>query len=421
MKNPARIIATGLFALSLHASAQSNVRIQDPTTRLTKKEQKRLDTQAINFYEAVEPAVASAAKSTVTISYRGHRLSYGTAISADGKILTKWSEISPASQHLTVTTADGKRLPALVTGIYKEHDLAVIKCASHLTPIIWATKVTPKLGDFIALATPSGQASGLGVVSVNSRSLRENDKAYLGVVMDFSLSKNGGTPLKEVMRGSAAAKAGLKAGDIVVAIGQNEIQGAVEMRNVLQRLVPGSEVLVRYRRGNADRKTKVLLGSRGDNKDIRRIPQARMSKMQSMGTIPSKVRKDFPQVIQSDMAINPDDAGAPIVDLDGNVIGISIARGSRIKTFIIPSQTVLKVLATKPQPYSSDLASAPIDRNSRVKSHRSVKKPTNIHEDFIDQMYKELADIDGNNIDVESIEKLKAMLRKIKRSQNDER
>ena len=71
MKNPARIIATGLFALTLQVSAQYHVRVHEPT----REDTLRLDTQAHNFFNAAKPAVTTAAKSTVTISYRNYRLS----------------------------------------------------------------------------------------------------------------------------------------------------------------------------------------------------------------------------------------------------------------------------------------------------------------------------------------------------------
>jgi hypothetical protein len=50
------------------------------------------------------------------------------------------------------------------------------------------------------------------------------------------------------------------------------------------------------------------------------------------------------------MQIEPEDCGAPVVNLDGNVVGIAIARAGRIKTFVIPSATVRELLQTDPPP-----------------------------------------------------------------------
>ncbi len=347
MKNPACIISSALFALILDASAQTGLRIPDPQATLTKSEKKLLDKQRYHFFEAAKPAVAEAAKSTVVIHNQRKRLAFGTALTKDGAILTKWSEIAPSSNRLIITTPDGKDHAAIVTGIYKEHDLAIVKSATTLTPITLTPNTTPNLGEFVFLANPVGEVEGLGVVSVQARSLREQDKAYLGVTMDFTKTGSG-ILLKQVMQGSAAAKAGLQDGDVILAINQRQIQDAMEMRNLLQRFVPGSEILVSYRRGQSKRKTKVLLGSRDENTNIHGVSPARMAKMQRMGTDPNKVRDNFPMVIQSDMKIESNDTGAPVVDLNGNVIGISIARASRIKTFITPSDTILQLLTTKP-------------------------------------------------------------------------
>ena len=49
------------------------------------------------------------------------------------------------------------------------------------------------------------------------------------------------------------------------------------------------------------------------------------------------------------MPIHPRDTGAPVTNLDGQFAGITIARGSRIKTYIIPSDTIQKLLSTKPE------------------------------------------------------------------------
>ena len=423
MKKSVRIITSGTLALTLYSSAQNSVRIPDPMSTLTGAEKNSLDQQANRFFEATKPAVASASLSTVSINHRNQRLAFGTAISQDGKILTKWSEIAPASHRLVITTPDGKKHAAIVTGIYPDHDLAILKSDAKLTPVRWAETKAPDLGEFIALANPLGEAQGLGVVSVQSRSLREKDKAYLGVLMDFSGAGKNGISLKEVIPGSAAANAGLKNGDVVISIGDSKVQGAIEMKNTLLRLVPGSEVPLRYRRGNKEHQTKVLLGSRADNENIKRVPRARMSKMQKMGATPSKVRDNFPHVIQSDMPILPNDTGAPVVDLDGNVIGISIARGSRIKTFIIPSQTVLEVLASKPSPYTRDLASNIRNRNQTSRVPSRIRGNGADHTvDSIQNALKLLEEImRDNQSSRERAKKIEDTLRQLQEQQSDRR
>ena len=48
------------------------------------------------------------------------------------------------------------------------------------------------------------------------------------------------------------------------------------------------------------------------------------------------------------MQLDPEDCGAPVVDLDGHAIGIAIARAGRIKSFIVPASEIKSLLATEP-------------------------------------------------------------------------
>ena len=71
----------------------------------------------------------------------------------------------------------------------------------------------------------------------------------------------------------------------------------------------------------------------------------------------SEVRDGFRWVIQSDMQIEPADCGAPVVDLDGKVVGVAVARAGRIKTLIIPAAALADLLETRPErPRLEDLA-----------------------------------------------------------------
>lgn len=362
MRNTIISAVSLVVATAASAFSQNDVRMPDAYAQLSGKDKRILQVQASSMFNAAKPAVQQASGSTVSIHARGRRIAFGTAVrTKDAKtaVLTKWSEVAHPRAPLNVVTADGKAYAAKVTGVYPEHDLALVASAAPLKPLDLASSANPALGSFLALARPDATVEGIGVVSVLPRSLREQDKAYLGVMMDFSQAGKDGVPLQRVMPDSGANKAGLRSGDVIVSIDQAPITGAMEMRNLLQRLEPGSEITVRYRRGEEEKATTVKLGSRADNADIRRVPRARMQHMESMGTVPSRVRSDFPSVIQSDMAVDSNDMGAPVVDLDGKFVGVTVARGSRIKTFIIPAETLVNTLAFDPTPVEQALARTP--------------------------------------------------------------
>ena len=358
MKIQSLLVAAGWICLSCQGIAQYSVRLPDPLAGLSWHEKRELKNQASGFFSASKPVVAEAAKSTVSIYHQGGRICYGTVVmsgsSQQPSILTKWSEIKKASNRLVVMTSEGKAFAATIAGVYPDHDLALLDYDvndAELTPLDLSQVAPLTLGSFILMANPDGSVESLGVVSVESRSLRDMDKAYLGVMMD-PVKEQEGIALREIMPGSAAAKAGLRAGDIILAVDKEDMTGLMEMKTLLQRLQPGSEIIVSYKRGNVRKKTKVELGSLSENPTIPRFPQKRMDIMERMGAIRSDIRTNFPSVVQSDMPIYPTDTGAPITDLDGKIAGIAIARGSRIKTYIIPTSTIKKLLTKAPQTMS---------------------------------------------------------------------
>jgi S1-C subfamily serine protease len=66
--------------------------------------------------------------------------------------------------------------------------------------------------------------------------------------------------------------------------------------------------------------------------------------MEHMGGPISKVRDSFTRVIQSDMRPQPDQIGGPVADLQGRVVGITMARADRTRAFIMPGSAVETLL-----------------------------------------------------------------------------
>ena len=376
------LAAAGWICLSCHGIAQYTVTMPDPFAGLSWHEKRELKNQASGFFSASKPVVAEAAKSAVSIYHQGGRICYGTVVMSGSSpqplILTKWSEIKKASNRLVVMTSEGKAFAATIAGVYPDHDLALLDYDvndAELTPLDLSQAAPLPLGSFILMANPDGSVESLGVVSVESRSLRDMDKAYLGVMMD-PVKEQEGIALREIMPGSAAAKAGLRAGDIILAVDKEDMTGLMEMKTLLQRLQPGSEIIVSYKRGNVRKKTKVELGSLSENPTIPRFPQKRMDIMERMGAIRSDIRTNFPSVVQSDMPIYPTDTGAPITDLNGKIAGIAIARGSRIKTYIIPTSTIKKLLTKAPQTMSH--VQAELAKRGVTESNSQAENPLDL-------------------------------------------
>jgi serine protease Do len=75
-----------------------------------------------------------------------------------------------------------------------------------------------------------------------------------------------------------------------------------------------------------------------------------------MGGPISLRRTNFPNVLQHDTVLQPEQCGGPVVDLDGNVVGINIARAGRVESYAVPAETILALL---PRLKSGELAPKP--------------------------------------------------------------
>ncbi|MEP6462455.1 MAG: trypsin-like peptidase domain-containing protein [Frankiaceae bacterium] len=85
--------------------------------------------------------------------------------------------------------------------------------------------------------------------------------AYLGVQVADAAGATSGARLGPVTAGGAAAKAGLKAGDLVNAIGNRPVESADALVAAVRSHRPGDAVSIRYTRGGATRTTTATLGT----------------------------------------------------------------------------------------------------------------------------------------------------------------
>jgi serine protease Do len=67
----------------------------------------------------------------------------------------------------------------------------------------------------------------------------------------------------------------------------------------------------------------------------------------------SEVRSGFGAILPHDTPLHPKDCGGPLVDTDGRVVGINIARALRVTTYALSADDVRRVvdeLRRKAQP-----------------------------------------------------------------------
>jgi S1-C subfamily serine protease len=350
----------GALLLAGHASAQDDIPLLRP------EERQAVDAQTDEFNQSLAPALTDAARSTVRVWAGKRRLAYGTVVGDGHKVLTKWSEIARASGSLRVESAAGEVLNAKVSGVYQGDDLAVLETTgTALVPVKWS-KESPRLGAFLAAPQPDGRPAAFGVVSVLERNLRQTDRAYLGVGGD-RMFDGPGVRIGEIYPQSGAEAAGLKPGDIILKVGERPISGVLELQNSLIGINPGSTIALHVRDGGVEKKIDVLLGNRPN---LYNPLGGRLRQMERMGGEISRVRDSFPSALQTDMRVRTDQVGGPVVDLQGRVLGITLARADRTRSFIMPAAAVEELLKKDPQ----DPAQALV-RNDDENPELPVRRP----------------------------------------------
>jgi S1-C subfamily serine protease len=353
---------TGRIAVLLGAAFLTTAQAQrgEPEVPMMRPEEARaIQDQAARFFDAIRPVAEGARPSTVWIwvdTGRGRRpVGFGTVVGDGSKVLTKWSEIAMAQGTILAVGFDNTSAKATVSGVYRDEDLALLQIDGlKFKPAVFATGEAPKLGRMLIAASPDDLPAGVGVVAVEARSLREKDQAFLGVGLDNTY-KGSGVKIRAVEPASGASDAGLKSGDVILSIGGRAVNSLFEMRNALTGFGPGETVEIRYARKGAEQSVKAELK---EKPEFEGFPNGRLRQMERMGTRLSLVRSGFPSAIQTDMQLERDRCGGPVVDLDGKVVGIAIARADRTRSFILPAAHILKVLGDDPM--SEDAARAAI-------------------------------------------------------------
>ncbi len=96
-------------------------------------------------------------------------------------------------------------------------------------------------------------------VELENLTLRMTEQAFLGVVTSAS---DAGAVIDEVVENSAAEKAGLQSGDVLLRIGQNEVKNHNDIARVLREHKPGDAVALTFLRDGKEQNAEATLGQR---------------------------------------------------------------------------------------------------------------------------------------------------------------
>ncbi len=344
--------------------------------------------------------VKEASRSTVRIWVQGddgqqRAAALGTIISEDGYILTKGSEVV-GLPRVMVKLANTELRDAKIIGWSQTYDLALLKInAKGLKPVVFADTRPPvvppapgpgagigvggfgggfggggfggrgrtprgpvqvtlptmtdspappegaiavTVGEWVATVNAGATAGAdlpplyVGVISVGRRKIAPDAPGILGVMMDETTPNKVG----EVVPHSGAENAGMKVGDVIVSVDGSDIRTVDDLHRIMRSHSIGDAVSVDVMRGTQRLNLRIVIGTDPDDAD---------PEVEALSGQVSKRATNFPAVFQHDTLLDPAECGGPLVDLDGHVLGINIARAGRTEAYAIPADLIVADIA----------------------------------------------------------------------------
>lgn len=291
------------------------------------------------FTRQFDAIVSETRKATVEVQSAGRTVSIGLIVDPVGFVVTKQSELK---SPLTCVTHDGTALPVnAIYGVHPETDLALLKVeipeGKTLPQPKWSSPRTLDIGEWLISIRRNEDAVAVGVVGVRERRIRPKS-GFMGVTLGLADNRVSVTGVEDK---TPASEAGLRAKDAILAVDGTAVATVPELQTLVRSHPPGDEITLRVLRGDREFDLKLVLG---DAEALNPMFE-RSNQQNTMGGHElSQRRQDFPLAVQHDGLIKPRDCGGPVVDIDGQVVGINIARQGRVASLMLPASIVLPVI-----------------------------------------------------------------------------
>ncbi len=293
--------------------------------------------------EDYRPVVEHARKSTARVMVGKKQIALATVIREDGFLLTKASEVE-GQKDLECEFTDGFRVGGTVADTFPTFDLALLKVDVGGLPVIeWDDRDDLPLGAFLAASGTEELPLAIGVASVRARSLSDRNRGFLGVRPIWTENS---IRIAQVTEKSPAAEAGLEEGDIVLGIGDERIDSVNAFIEKIGSFHPGDIAEIWIRRNEEEKKLPATLRDRAEA--LPTAPERGFDAFSMMGGPLSKNRDGYPSALQTDLTLKPNECGGPLLDLDGQAVGINIARAGRVNSYAIPASEIRRLIGDLP-------------------------------------------------------------------------
>lgn len=346
--NQAAIAIVIAVASMHHASAQDRSPVPEwLQQRLVDRVLHRRDSNAM--MRLMRPVAEKVDGGIVEIISGGRPVALGTVVSSsqsnasgsktsdpsalrDAYVVTKRSELS--GDPIRIRLSDGRLVPARVAAVRRRSDLALLVVQvdqatmdRSLLPVQF-TGFVPLIGSFLVSPDRTGRVIGFGVVGAAPRKVDHTGR--LGIELE-RISQSGAR-VRRILPDSGADDAGLELGDRIVAIDGRNQSNVDQVVSTLKGMFPGEVVQLTIERDGSTVDIPARMSEHAvlqESENDARVNGARNVRLSG-----------FEQAIQHDMVLNPEQCGGPILDTEGRVIGLNIARAGRVVSYALPSSLV---------------------------------------------------------------------------------
>jgi serine protease Do len=309
----------------------------------TKRDRTGPDTTRRVAHAAFQALVKPAANATVQILVDGEPAILGTIVAPNGIVLTKRSEVlNSAGQpigKLTCRTFAPESLIETVTvhAQFPLDDVVFLKIAGGklASPPAEIHRYEVPRGTLVTVPIHGQAASEIGVIGTERPLKIERNPGILPLALEESPA---GVRVEKVLRpGANKAAATVQIGDVITHL-NGQATPTLEACNSMmanETITAGDPLVLSLRRDNQALTCIVHADSESLASRIHQYQYAHVSLR----------RTGFPSVLSHDAMVARANCGGPVVDLQGRIVGINIARIQRCSTLTLPANRILELLA----------------------------------------------------------------------------
>ena len=288
------------------------------------------------------PRVSQVQQLVVEVQSNFRTIASGLLVSR-GKVLTKASELGP---NLCVAFNDESVASASLIAVDRTRDVALLQIGTSdlddTTPSVpWSESSEFAPGTLAAIVSPASFQSPLGVVATGIVKVPPMEGSIPVVVENGTNGVVVVDVVDELFLPGRESNFPLKKGDIITKVWDTPIRENADWLALHQNWLPsganpriaGEQVKIEYSRVGVASKVIVSLALSHNAKHYVRASSSRATGFEN--AITAQFHRSRPEL-----------CGAPVIDVNGQVIGIFIAKSETVEDMILPVNEVLTALRT---------------------------------------------------------------------------